>query len=112
MAIKTLREINEHNVRSFRAEILLTSSLRHPNIVGFVGATWSRKLTCLILEWMPRGSMGDLLASRTVSLGWSEPLLRLATDVARGMGYMHSRSYTSEATGVLHSCVLHRWGWK
>ena len=108
VAIKTMHVINEVSVQGFRAEILLTSTLRHPNIVGFVGAAWSRELTCLLLEWASNGSMGDLLASRTVTLEWNEPLLRLATDVARGMVYMHGRSYYDEVTGVHTSCVLHR----
>ena len=86
----------------------MTRSLRHPCIVGFVGATWSRELTCLLLEWMPHGSMGDLLKSTKVPLDWSEPLLRLVTDVARGMVYMHGRDYIDEMTGETQKCVLHR----
>jgi serine/threonine protein kinase len=108
VAIKTMHVINEISVQGFRQEILVTSSLRHPCIVGFVGATWSRELTCLILEWMPHGSMGDLLDSKKVPLDWSEPLLRLATDVARGMVYMHGREYVDELTEVSQKCVLHR----
>jgi len=37
IAIKTMLEVNEANAKAFRAEILLTSQLRHPNIVEFVG---------------------------------------------------------------------------
>ena len=44
------------SVRAFRAEILLTASLRHPNIVQFVGACWGRELMALVLEWAPKGN--------------------------------------------------------
>ena len=37
------------SARAFRAEILLTSSLRHPNIINFVGACWSRDLICMVM---------------------------------------------------------------
>jgi hypothetical protein len=83
---------------------------RHPNIVQFVGACWGRELTCLVLEWVPNGSLGDLLkadrapavvvtpaaaAAASFSPGaaaaaffqrrleWGDPLLKLAIDVAR-----------------------------
>ena len=108
VAIKTMHVINEISVQGFRLEILMTRSLRHPCIVGFVGATWSRELTCLLLEWMPHGSMGDLIKSKKEPLDWNEPLLRLVTDVARGMVYMHGRDYIDELTGVAQKCVLHR----
>ena len=38
VAVKVLLEITEETVVGFRSEILLTASLRHPNIVSFKGA--------------------------------------------------------------------------
>ena len=93
VAVKTMRIVNAYNVQAFRSEILLTSALRHPNIVAFVGACWSKELTCLVLEWLPRGTLDDLLVSDGLDLHWGEPLLRLARDVARGMAYLHGREY-------------------
>jgi len=95
-------------VHSFRAEILLTATLRHPNIVNFVGACWGKELTCLVLEWVPSGSMGDLLAKRASSLQWDDPLLRLATDIARGMAYLHGREFFDEESRTTQRCIIHR----
>jgi hypothetical protein len=36
VAIKTVIDVTDENLRSFREEILLTASLKHPNIVNFV----------------------------------------------------------------------------
>lgn len=58
VAVKTMRDVSERSARSFRSEILLTSSLCHPNVVAFVGCCWGRDLIGLILEWVPRGSLG------------------------------------------------------
>eukprot|EP00615_Pteridomonas_danica_P001579 CAMPEP_0114334102 /NCGR_PEP_ID=MMETSP0101-20121206/4159_1 /TAXON_ID=38822 ORGANISM="Pteridomonas danica, Strain PT" /NCGR_SAMPLE_ID=MMETSP0101 /ASSEMBLY_ACC=CAM_ASM_000211 /LENGTH=114 /DNA_ID=CAMNT_0001465265 /DNA_START=445 /DNA_END=785 /DNA_ORIENTATION=+ len=40
VAIKTMIDVTKDNVREFKAEIILTATLRHPNIVNFVGACW------------------------------------------------------------------------
>jgi hypothetical protein len=56
VAVKTMLSITEANVASFRAEILLTASLRHPNIVCFVGACWGDDLMAMCLEWVQRGT--------------------------------------------------------
>ena len=69
---------------------------------------WGEDLTCLLLEWVPRGSLADLLDDRTRELEWREPLLKLAADAARGMLYLHSRRYYDEEKGDVASCVLHR----
>jgi hypothetical protein len=114
VAVKTMLHVTEDNVRLFRGEILLTSVLRHPCIVNFVGACWSRELTCLVLEWVPKGSLGDFLADSMAAAGvggalrWDEQLLTLAQDVARGMAYLHGREYLDEADGSKRQCILHR----
>jgi serine/threonine protein kinase len=34
------------------------------NIVNFVGACWGEDLTCLVLEWVPKGSLQQLLKNQ------------------------------------------------
>jgi serine/threonine protein kinase len=50
VAIKTMLDVSDQNVLNFRAEIILTAALRHPNIIQFVGACWDRELIALVLE--------------------------------------------------------------
>jgi len=109
-AVKTMLNVTEDNVKAFRAEILLTATLRHPNIVHFVGACWGKELTCLVLEWVPSGSIGSLLEDDPGggALRWDEPLLRLACDVARGMAYLHGREFIDDFDGRRKRGVLHR----
>jgi serine/threonine protein kinase len=58
--------------------------------------------------WVPRGSLADLLEDKSQDLRWDEPLLRFATDVARGMAYLHAREYFDERTHEYKRCIIHR----
>ena len=107
VAVKTMKNVSESNARDFRQEILVTARLVHPNIVKFVGAAWSKELCALLLEWVPRGSLGELLESSN-EMSWADPLLRLAMDTALGMAYLHSRRFFDETDGMWKECILHR----
>ena len=72
----------------------------------FKGACWGGDLTALILGWCSGGSLADVLKTR--DLEWNDPLLRLATDIARGMRFLHGRKYYDEVKGEQQSTVLHR----
>ena len=81
-------------------------------------------MTALLLGWCGKGSLADLLAAPEKDLEWRGTLLRLATDIARGMRYLHSRKFIvdhghhqdGEGSGngeeedgeEFSSCVLHR----
>jgi len=108
VAIKTMLKVTEESAKAFRAEILLTSSLRHPNLVRFIGACWGSEVTCLVLEWVPNGSLASVFERSGVEFTWDEPLLRLATDVAKGMEYLHSRRFVDPDEGVVRTCIMHR----
>ena len=62
----------------------------------------------LVLEWMPGGTLTDLLSNDALDLKWEDSLLRLACDVARGMAYLHAREYFDESAGAMQRCILHR----
>jgi len=64
---------------------------------------------CLVLEWVSKGSLADFLQDTGQPLRWDDPLLRLATDVARGMAYLHGRELIDEYDGqVKNQCIIHR----
>ena len=110
VAVKTMKEVSESNMRDFRAEILLTATLRHPNIINLIGACWTRELTCMVLEWAGRGTLTDLLEKdlKEPTLNWDEPMLKIAIDVARALAHMHARRWFDEAEHKMQECVIHR----
>lgn len=81
--------------RQFMQEVHCLSQLHHPNIVQFVAASWKPPVCCLIMEYVPGGSLRAFL--RKCDSG-SIPLkttLSMALDIALGMEYLHSQ-------GVVH----------
>jgi hypothetical protein len=83
--------ITKENLAAFTIEAELMSGLHHPNIVQFIGASFSTYSNiCMVLEWVPRGDLFGLLRSgMSANFGWSDPLLKMACDCAGGMSYLH-----------------------
>jgi len=70
--------------------------------VNFIGCCYGTELTCLILEFVNKGTLSDMLIGESAfELDWVDPLFRLACDVARGMAYLHN------ATDIKDT-ILHR----
>ncbi|XP_026404812.1 uncharacterized protein LOC113299915 isoform X2 [Papaver somniferum] len=72
----------------FRQEVLLMKRLRHPNLLLFMGAVTSPHHLCIVTEYLPRGSLFQLLRCNFVTLDWRKRV-NMALDVARGMNYLH-----------------------
>lgn len=63
-------------------------SLRHPNIVMFMGACTKLPNLAIVLEYCSRKSLWNLLQNLDYKLNW-EDRRRLALEIARGMNYLH-----------------------
>ncbi|POM73144.1 TKL protein kinase [Phytophthora palmivora] len=74
-------------LKEFHREEEVASSLRHPNIVQFLGSANDPPRYCLVFEFMEGGPLSAVLrAKRAVDF------FRLATDMATGMAYLHDHS--------------------
>lgn len=73
----------------FTREIHLLKSLRHPNILQFIGACTIPPNVCLVTEFMPRGDLHKIIHDK--SLIMDKPLMKsILLDVSRGINYLHS----------------------
>ncbi|XP_026430935.1 probable serine/threonine-protein kinase SIS8 [Papaver somniferum] len=81
-------EYSDDLLHSFRQEVLLMKKLRHPNVLLFMGAVCSPQHLCIVTEFMPRGSLFQLLHHSTCKIGRKRRVL-MALDIARGMSYLH-----------------------
>lgn len=59
-------------------------------------------------KWVPKGTLGDLLGNKKLSMDWNDPLLHIATDLARGVAYLHGCEYFDEEEAQRKKCIIHR----
>ncbi|KAL2553854.1 Protein kinase superfamily protein [Forsythia ovata] len=75
--------------QQFQQEVMMLATLKHPNIVRFIGACRKPMVWCIVTEYAKGGSVRQFLAKRR---NRSVPLklaVKQALDVARGMEYVH-----------------------
>ena len=93
VAVKRLRRISlldPDSIREFEREVEIMRTLRHPNVVLFLGAGTDPKSghTYLVLEYLSRGTLRDILHDPQVNIDHAQRL-RFALDAAKGMRFLH-----------------------
>ncbi|XP_052203517.1 receptor-like protein kinase HSL1 [Diospyros lotus] len=73
----------------FEAEVETLGKIRHKNIVKLLCCCTTRDCNLLVYEYMPNGSLGDLLhGNKSGMLDW--PIrYKIAVDAAEGLSYLH-----------------------
>ncbi|BBI30403.1 Ser/Thr protein kinase [Acanthamoeba castellanii medusavirus] len=83
---------DEEGMLAFRREMARMSELCHGNVVTFVGACVSGSKIALIMEFMPLGSLKDVLINKADHrLRWPRKLT-MARDAAAGICYLHNNN--------------------
>ncbi|KAJ8522347.1 hypothetical protein ON010_g17713 [Phytophthora cinnamomi] len=75
-------------LEEFEAEVQIMSILRHPNICLLMGACLEPPTRCLVIEYLPRGSLWNVLRQDVV-IDMAKQY-GFARDTALGMNYLHS----------------------
>jgi len=88
LPVEMLRS-NANVVDEFNREINLLRSLRHPNILQFLGSCSIPPNVCLVTEYLPRGDLHKIIHDKTVTLD-KRLMKSILIDVSRGMNYLHS----------------------
>jgi len=91
IALKKLpaHKLTEEFLQEFAREAQIMRSLRHPNILQFLGACTDPPDICIIMEFMPRGSLYNIIHDKSIALAW-DLIKRMAIDAAKGMAYLHT----------------------
>ncbi|XP_062460378.1 atrial natriuretic peptide receptor 2-like [Pezoporus occidentalis] len=74
--------------KSIRKEVKQVRELDHPNLCKFIGGCIEVPNVAIVTEYCPKGSLSDVLLNEDVPLNWGFRF-SFATDIARGMAYLH-----------------------
>ncbi|SPT15995.1 unnamed protein product [Triticum aestivum] len=99
VAVKRSIIVNKDRQKDFANEITVQSKISHPNLVRLMGCCLETEVPMLVYEFIPRGSLQDVLHGNNHPLPL-ETRLDIAISSAEGLDYMHSQSQM-----VLHGDV-------
>jgi len=86
VAVKELFFEEKDVLESFHHEVGILSSIRHPNILLFLGASVSSSRYIIITEYIYHGSLRNFLEINTIR--WKQ-VLNMSISIARGMAWLH-----------------------
>ncbi|KAJ4814437.1 Leucine-rich receptor-like protein kinase family protein [Rhynchospora pubera] len=78
----------DHRMRQIRSEIKTVGRMRHPNLVRLLAHVPQPGSHYLIYEYMPHGSLHDVLIHGSPELDWSRRY-KIALGIAAGLEYLH-----------------------
>ncbi|KAG8437216.1 hypothetical protein GDO86_008060 [Hymenochirus boettgeri] len=107
VAVKRIHKKNFAISKTIRKEVQHVRTLDHPNICKFIGGSVEGDIF-IITEYCPKGSLADVLFNDDVPLNWGFRL-SFATDIARGMAYLHQHKIYHGRL-ISRNCVIDdRW---
>ncbi len=74
----------------FKNEMQVMAKLRSPNVVQFYGCVLGNPKYCIVMEYMPKGSLFNLLRSNQ-TLDWSTRY-KMTLDIACGLAFLHAEN--------------------
>ncbi|XP_060180432.1 LRR receptor-like serine/threonine-protein kinase RGI2 [Lycium barbarum] len=74
---------------SFSTEVKTLGSIRHKNIVKFLGCCWNQNTKLLMYDYMPNGSLGSVLHERSGGCVEWELRYKIVLGAAQGLAYLH-----------------------
>uniref|UniRef100_A0A4W6F9Z9 Guanylate cyclase n=1 Tax=Lates calcarifer TaxID=8187 RepID=A0A4W6F9Z9_LATCA len=108
VAVKHIQKKHFTLSKTIRKEVKEVRQLDHPNLCKFIGGSIEVPYVSIITEHCPKGSLSDVLLNDDIPINWGFRL-SFATDIARGMSYLHQHKMFH---GRLHTrnCVIDdRW---
>ncbi|XVF19521.1 hypothetical protein REPUB_Repub11eG0117900 [Reevesia pubescens] len=90
IAVKMLKSADMIN-HNFINEVATIGRIHHVNVINLLGFCWDGSKQALIYEYMPNGSLADLLSKEEVNHSLeAAKLIEIAMGVAQGIEYLHN----------------------
>lgn len=93
-------------MQEFEKEVNILATLRHNNILNFLGYSSTFPNLAIVTEYCERGSLYNVLHKKKEPINWKSRL-SIALDISRGMNYLHSKSiiHRDLKVSVTHALV-------
>merc|ERR1712113_213771 len=83
--------IGAPQLEEFGKEVANLQALKHLRLVRFIGVAFTAPSLCTVTEFMPNGSLYELLHQRREALVFTRRLA-MSLQVTEGVDFLHSRS--------------------
>eukprot|EP00011_Vannellida_sp_DIVA3-517-6-12_P014246 CAMPEP_0114616352 /NCGR_PEP_ID=MMETSP0168-20121206/6642_1 /TAXON_ID=95228 ORGANISM="Vannella sp., Strain DIVA3 517/6/12" /NCGR_SAMPLE_ID=MMETSP0168 /ASSEMBLY_ACC=CAM_ASM_000044 /LENGTH=326 /DNA_ID=CAMNT_0001827463 /DNA_START=158 /DNA_END=1137 /DNA_ORIENTATION=- len=90
VAVKKIVIQEEEDELYVKREVNVLKSMRHPNIMTFMGLHKDGKELHIVSEYVSKGDLRCLIKKKDVEISWYHRG-RIAMDIARAIAYLHSR---------------------
>lgn len=94
VAIKKLHiqdgQVTPQQLEEFKKEIGNLMELKHPRLISFIGVAIVSTTLCIVTEFMPNGSLFDVLHKRKENIDFSQRA-QISTQAAEGIAFLHGR---------------------
>lgn len=104
MVLKELYRVDQEAQRNFLKEVAVLRSLSHCNVLRFIGVLYRDKKLHLVTEFVPGGSLKELIHDSDLPLTWEQRIL-FSKDIACGMAYLHSKNIIHRDLNSLNCLV-------
>ncbi|GCC29608.1 hypothetical protein chiPu_0008051 [Chiloscyllium punctatum] len=108
VAIKKIKKRTFALSKAIRKEVKLIRELDHPNLCKFIGGCLEVPNVAIITEYCPKGSLNDVLLNEDIPLNWGFRF-SFATDIARGMAYLHQHKIYHSRLKSTNAVIDDRW---
>lgn len=89
IAVKKMVNSGSQSSKALKGEIKTLAKIRHKSIVKILGFCCTDDSVLLIYEYLPKGSLGDMIGRPNLQMPWNVRL-RIAIGVAQALAYLHN----------------------